>query len=343
MLRVASVPADHPYVRHIMPAGGVAVQPEIYHEVGRWWPPQRLDATWLREHAHEHDLLHVHFGYESFDAAAIGESVAALRETRTPMVLTVHDLQNPHLPHDDLHLALTELLVEAADAVVTLTSGAAAEIEWRWGRSATVIPHPHIVELADIPHEPPVGGRIGVPLGDLRQRVALEPIADELRALARVAPLSIDVQTRAWNSSASTRELVSTLGADEIVVHPPLSDDELYAAVRRTRVQVLPYARGTHSGWLEMCLDLGVAVAAPTIGYLREQHPGHELVASYTPGEPGSLQTAVRRLLDVTPNNFNWAAVRRAQRRQIATAYLEVYRAAMRRTGAARSLKVAAR
>jgi hypothetical protein len=37
-------------------------------------------------------------------------------------------------------------------------------------------------------------------------------------------------------------------------------------------VCVLPYAHGTHSGWLELCWDLGVPVAAPAVGHYGDQH-----------------------------------------------------------------------
>ena len=62
--------------------------------------------------------------------------------------LTVHDLRNPHHHERDLHDAQLGVLVEAADAVLTLTPGAAAEIAERWGREALVVPHPHVVDGA---------------------------------------------------------------------------------------------------------------------------------------------------------------------------------------------------
>src|ERR1700761_1035012 len=53
-IRVASVPADHPYVRHLRPPGGDLVErlPDE-REPGRrgWWPPRMLETTWVRDHA----------------------------------------------------------------------------------------------------------------------------------------------------------------------------------------------------------------------------------------------------------------------------------------------------
>ena len=64
-----------------------------------------------------------------------------------PLVLTVHDLAHPHLADPARHDAALDVLVPAADAVLTLTAGAAAEIRARWGREAVVVPHPHVLPL----------------------------------------------------------------------------------------------------------------------------------------------------------------------------------------------------
>lgn len=329
MIRVASVPAAHPFVRHIQPPGsaGFLTLPEIFHEPGRWWPPRRLDPRWLRENAGSFDVLHAHFGYESLSVDVVRSAVRALAEIGRPLVVTVHDLQNPHLPDDADHLEQVGALVRAAAEVTTLTAGAAREIADRWGRTARVLAHPHIVPLEDLPTKPPAGNRVGVHLGDLRSRVAIEPVSTELRSIGSFAPVTVDVQTDAWESAdAATRNNIESIGADQLLVHERLSDDELYDAVRRTRVQVLPYRRGTHSGWLEMCLDLGVAVAVPRIGYLAQQHPDHPLVATYELGSPGSLTAAVRSLIDAEPECAGWRDFRRAQRQRLSSEYAAVYR-----------------
>lgn len=332
MIRVASIPADHPYVEHIQELDEPAarVLPEIFHEPGRWWPPRRLDPSWLTAHAHEFDLLHGHFGYESLTIEQLQRSLATLRRLGKPLVLTVHDLQNPHLADDERHHAQLAMLVAQAVEIVTLTPGAAREIRERWGRSARVVAHPHVVPLDQVAGTGATGNRVGVHLGDLRERVDVAPIAADLRRIAQRYPVTIDVQPHAWHEAApQTRQAVESIGADELRVRDRLPDDELFAEVRRTRVQVLPYRRGTHSGWLEMCLDLGVAVAAPAVGYLREQHPRHPAVRGYESSEHGSLQSAVMQLVDSRPQQAGWPAFRRAQREQVASAYAEVYRSAM--------------
>ena len=111
---------------------------------------------------HDFDVFHLHFGFDACDPAELAELVATLRRRGKPFVFTVHDLRNPHHSRREAHDAQLDVLVPAADALVTLTQGAAAEIRRRWGREAVVIPHPHVVELADISRSrrgAPPGGR----------------------------------------------------------------------------------------------------------------------------------------------------------------------------------------
>ena len=60
--------------------------------------------------------------------AQLEELVAALRRRGKPLVFTVHDLRNPHHPDRAAHDRHLDVLVPAADALITLTQGAAAEI-----------------------------------------------------------------------------------------------------------------------------------------------------------------------------------------------------------------------
>lgn len=157
-MRVASIPAGHVYVRHLADEHDEVVRladpiPSGAPRGAPWWPPAMLDPEWVAEHADEFDLLHLHFGFDAVGPADLGRLVGALREHGKPFAYTVHDLRNPH--HDDPgpHDAALDVLVPLADAVITLTEGAAREIRQRWGREAEVIPHPHVVplELLDRP------------------------------------------------------------------------------------------------------------------------------------------------------------------------------------------------
>ena len=112
----------------------------------QWWPTPALEADWVLDHRDEFDLFHLHFGFDARRPDQLADLTAALRTTGKPFLYTVHDLRNPHHDTRDLHDEQLDVLVPAADELVTLTHGAAREIERRWGRAARVLPHPHVVE-----------------------------------------------------------------------------------------------------------------------------------------------------------------------------------------------------
>jgi hypothetical protein len=104
LIRVASVPAGHVYVRHLAdPSGGDGVVrlddpvppgPDVL--AGQWWPPAMLSPGWVLDHHQEFDVFHVQFGFDAQDADRLGALVHALRAVRKPLVYTVHDLRNTH-------------------------------------------------------------------------------------------------------------------------------------------------------------------------------------------------------------------------------------------------------
>src|SRR5690606_29041187 len=98
--------------------------------VSKWWPPVMLEPDWVRTHD-GFDLAHLHFGFDTRTPAELDAWVTALRDTSRPLVYTVHDLRNPHHETRDFHDSQLDVLIPAADEVITLTSGAAAEIERR--------------------------------------------------------------------------------------------------------------------------------------------------------------------------------------------------------------------
>ena len=137
-VHVASVPASHVYVRHLGPPGNRWTRrlPDPVPRDGRtvrggWWPPLMLDPQWIRKNQSRFQVFHVHFGFDSLSAEAMEEVIKALRTAGKPLVLTVHDLRNPHQPDRRPHDSHLDLLVPAADELITLTNGAAAEIKKR--------------------------------------------------------------------------------------------------------------------------------------------------------------------------------------------------------------------
>lgn len=340
-LRIASVPAGHPYVAHL--AGpGVERLPDPRPPgapPGQWWPPEMLRAAWIRAHADAFDLLHLHFGAESFTPAGLADTLGALRAARRPFVLTVHDLEHPQLADPARHEAQLELLVPAADTLITLTEGAAEEIERRWGRRPTVVAHPHLFPLeAPFPPDPsrsvPV---LGLHLRDLRPSIDGPGATRTLLAAAALlqeATVRVFLHDRARDEAAraAVRALCAEAPAAELVEAPRPDDAALAAELAGLSVSVLPYRHGTHSGWVELCWDLAVPVAAPRIGQLDAQHPDPGFLQSFTVGDAPELAEALRPLLgrrDRERVQRERRVARRVQQEEIAAAHLDLYRAAL--------------
>lgn len=155
LIRVASIPSSHVYVRHLAPIDGCDTVVRLTDPVpadgrkvpGGWWPPVMLDRRWLTDHAGNYDLVHLQFGFDTKTSEELSGIVECLDGLGKPLVYTVHDLRNPHHPDRRVHDEQLDVLVPAAAELVTLTDGAAGEIRRRWGRDAHVISHPHVVNL----------------------------------------------------------------------------------------------------------------------------------------------------------------------------------------------------
>ncbi|MBL7261325.1 glycosyltransferase [Paractinoplanes lichenicola] len=328
-IQVAAIPAGHPYVRNVVAGTGVGLLPDPPPPGatdGRWWPPVMCDAAWVAAHADRFDVMHIHFGTESYPTAHLRSLVRALRAAARPLVYTLHDLENPQLTDQTTHREHLDVLVPAADEVVTLTPGAAAAIERRWGRTAEVIPHPHVLPLDA--HAPAGTGSdpyvIGVHLRDIRPGTdAVRAVAtlldavDRLRAqgVAATGRVHVNERVRDEAARAQVQALIATHPGAELRRTERLSDDALARSIADLDVAVLPYRTGTHSGWTELCWDLGVPVAGPPVGYASEQHP--EDFAVFGSGDGAALANAVRGLVAGAPRPGSAARrVRLADRRR---------------------------
>ena len=347
MITVASVPTAHRYVTHLDaadPSPTILRLPDpsptdLRPGEQRWWPPRWLEPEWLRRNVDRFDLLHLHFGFDNVPVATLTDVVDVLRRHGKPLVFTVHDLHNPHFVDNTLHDAHLDVLVPAADVVITLTTGAAAEIERRWGVPATVVPHPHVAPLELVgrsrnAHEQFV---IGVHAKNLRAN--LNPMALLDVVIATAADLSAtvrididdDVMARADGSADALRDYSAHPGVD-VRAHPRFDDAELWEYLCHVDVSLLPYRFGTHSGWLEACYDVGTAVIAPDCGYYGDQKPCHTFGFGVDRLDSASLDAAIRQ----TREDWSTDAVPRASRREreseraeIALAHESIYARAL--------------
>ncbi|MEZ0339343.1 glycosyltransferase [Mycobacterium sp. pV006] len=349
MLRVASVPASHVYVRHLagdacdrvvrlpdpVPADGRKVP-------GGWWPPLMLEPGWVSAN-HEHfDVFHVHFGFDALGADVLTAVMQELKAHDKPLVYTVHDLRNPHHPEPDAHILAQDVLVAAADALITLTPGAAAEIRRRWDRPATVLPHPHVLDRDRIEAVRPRSDRftVGVHCKSLRANMDPLPVLAALADITAALPgtvLQIDIHDEVFDHgnhwyAPDVGAAVLAFGRHahvDVRVHPYFTDAELWDYLTGLSVSVLPYRFGTHSGWLEACFDLGAAVIAPSCGYYAQQRPVGEFRFTEQDFGPETLRAAVEAAYrDWSQNRpaprATWPQ-RSAERAQLAEAHRELY------------------
>lgn len=305
---IVSVPAGHPYVQQVTADPRVAVLPDPVApgaDPAVWWPPAALDPTWISSNADAASLLHIHFGTESFPDGHLTACVDAAHAADWPVVFTLHDLEHPQLGDSTAYLAQLDELMAGADAIVTLTPGAAAVVAERWGRRAEVIPHPSVLP-GTASTEPAVGaGRVvGMHLKDLRPGVdgpgsvqALDAALTALRDAGHNVRGEVRLHRRVRDADAAdtVRGLCAASDVLDLVEHERLADPDLFAALARLDACVLPYRHGTHSGWLELCWDLGVPVAAPRVGFFAEQHVDGT-VASFTPSDGAGLAAALSTL-----------------------------------------------
>ena len=323
-MKVLSIPAEHPYTQAVRPAS-VAYLPDPDID-GNWWPHPALTAEYWRETdwgrvdpALRPDVVHVHFGFEHFSPAEIREFAQALP---VPLVVTVHDVENPHLAEPAAqaeHRERLQILLDAADAVLTLTECAAAEVRERFGvADAVVVPHPQIADPVVAEREP----RAAVFIKSLRSNVVAD--AEFYRAIAREVPLDVYVHDVAATARLRAQLNDAALNPNlALHVHAPMGDRELHAAVARATACVLPYTRGTHSGWLEMCRDQGTNVAAPDVGCYAGQADTAEAVATYRAGDGAAAGRAARELVE--RGAVPLAVDRRAQLAQVKRVHENIY------------------
>lgn len=374
-MRVASVPSGHVYVRHLSdpeltgwyapenfgphsdsatnntanPAASPTRTPgPDRHDVyrlpdpdGKQWPSALLRPGWINANADNFDVFHVHFGFDALSTADLEGIVSELRAHNKPLVYTVHDLRNPHHVDRTAHDEALDVLIPAATELITLTPGAAAEIKERWGREATVLPHPHIVDPQTLLAPRPTRERlqVGVHLKSLRASMNPIPVVKILldEAPSRGIDLVIDCHTDVitpgeYNYDADVTEFLAELENTpgvRVHIHDYYSDADLYAYFMSLDLSVLPYRFGTHSGWLEACFDVGTHVLAPRLGYYHDQHEGifGYRVTNDIP-DAGDIAAALNALPSVPPwradPHFRWQ-----ERRMLAEQHARIYQRAV--------------
>lgn len=298
------MPAAHPYVEAVIDPQHVTVLPDPVPPgatlPGQWWPPRFLEPGYLADRLDQIDVLHVHFGFDVTAPQVLGDVAAVLADGSVPLVVTVHDLDNPHFADSTEHRRRLAVLVEAAAAVITLTPGAADEVHRLWGRTCTVLPHPHVLplEAIGVPRPPRAAPVVAVHAKALRANIDPWPVLDGLLA-ARQWRLRLDLDDEAlrsprWAAATSARLDGYAAAGVDVRVHPRFSDEGLREYLSQIDVLVLPYRFGTHSGWVEAAHDAGVCAVVPDCGHFSEQQGSPAYGYDAAGLDVDSLQVAVR-------------------------------------------------
>lgn len=351
-ITVASVPASHVYVRHLAdPDGddGVTRLSDVPPADGQlvpggWWPPAMLDPAWVRANHERFEVFHVHFGFDAIPLERLAATCDALDEHGIPLVYTVHDLRNPHQRCSHDHDARLALLAERAARLITLTPGAAAVLEERFGRVADVLPHPHVLPLERLGAPRPAhdGFVVGIHAKSLRANMDVLTVARTLAIALEDLPdarLQINVHDEvsdraSWaydpRAIARLRGLATRHPHVDLVEHEYFDDDALWHYLASLDVSVLPYRFGTHSGWLEACHDLGTAVVAPSCGFYAQQRPCFVYHHDEDRFDPVSLVDALRAARSASHEPADPEA-RRQERHLLAAAHARLYREVLER------------
>ena len=338
-LTVASAPAGHVYVRHLSAPGADAVHRLPDPAVPG--PRSVLRPEWAA--STQADVFHLHTALATASAEQLAELTHTLRRRGTPLVLTVHDLRCPDEEDRAPYDRRLDVLVPAADALITLTPGAAAEIRRRWGREAHVVPHPHVVELHTMAALRPEKVdrhrtfRVGLNVRSLpagMDPVRLLPTLIETVADLEGAVLQVDghrdvLEPGSPRYDADVATYLTTehlLGRLELHVHDAFSQGEHLRHLASLDACVLPYRFGTHSGWLEACRDLQTTVVAPSCGYFAEQGPVLGYVHDEERFDADSLRAAITTAYVERPRLGAEVEERRRQRQAVDEAHEQIYR-----------------
>ena len=345
VIRVASVPAAHPYVSAIVDPTLIALLPDPIPldatVPGQWWPPRWLDPDYLLSHIDDIDVLHVHFGFEGVehdDLVAVADVLAA---HRVPLVVTVHDLVNPHMDDQSHYVAKLGTLVRRADALTTLTAGAARRVADRWDAVPAVLPHPHLlpIDRVGVRRTPASRPRVAVHGKFLRANIDPWPVVDALvdsHLVPESISLRVDLDANALTSPRADERLPGRLadyrscGVD-VRIHPPFTDRELVDYLHEIDILVLPYRFGTHSGWIEACFDSGVLPVVPDCGLFHEQLACNTFGYGTDRFDEAGLLCAVDRAAAAVRalpggDDLDRRRMRATQRREVRRATAQLYR-----------------
>jgi glycosyltransferase involved in cell wall biosynthesis len=239
----------------------------------------------------------------------------ALRQTRTPYAVIVHDAK-AH-PGDGLRFRLVDQshLLRHAAALFTLSAHVEAELRKQGygvnGQAITTLWHPPI-HFGDV--KPPFshGGRPRLlSFGRLLPYKGLDLLAEALATLGPVLPFDVKISGNGPVSPALAR-LSALPGV--VVDRRWIPEAELRELIEWSDVMVLPYREASQSGVAAAAMGQGRMVVATAVGGLPEQLSGQPGAILCEPNAL-ALAAALRRIkpdkpmLSAGPVAVNWLSM----------------------------------
>src|ERR1022692_985128 len=195
-MRVLHVPGRTPYARKLHDS---TVRILNGTTVDGLTVPVDATLTWLTEHQPWHWLDVVHLHHLDFEPVALlAKVLAECRRGRKRVIVTAHDL-TPVFADQVTHQRSLRMLAEHGVPFVCLTAPAAAEIRWRLGVSAALIPHGFVAEPGTVSRPPcrrPGPTRFLI-FGSLRRNRDVELVLDCWRFARHLADTRLHLLLRA--------------------------------------------------------------------------------------------------------------------------------------------------
>ncbi len=301
VITVAALPGRGLYVRHLGHPEGVdgVHRPTVTLPGATHRPPAMFEPRWLSEHLSDIHVVHVHGLSPRQSPRETLESVELVHASGRPLAVTLYHLSDPTGTDPDAFDAQLDVLIPRADRVITLTAPAAAQIEQRWGVTAQVLAHPHVVDFVRMRRERPVRSAsrflVGAHLGSLR--FPADPVTTvealttavakipEARLEVRVHDHLLDPESSRYEPGVIhqidrlVRDVGGVLRADR-----PMTDAQLWDYLYGLDASFVPPLAGSHSIWPEACYDLGTWAIVPA-----DSHAAHQQhVSTYARAEDGA-------------------------------------------------------
>jgi hypothetical protein len=309
-ISVATLPGRGLYARHLShPEGVDAVYRPTVGLPGSASRGAAFTPTWLRANLDAIDVVHVQGVHPQQSPRQIAEAVDVVRRSGTPLVVTGYHLSDPSGGNPALYSEQLDALVPAADAVVTLTDSAAAEMRTRWNVQPLVLPHPHAVDFVRMRQaRSPRSDRLRVGLHLAGLQLPIDPVllVDALTRAAQSVPgvqLAVHAHETVLDPGSSSYRAHVLREVDRLVrsaggslrLHRPFSDSQLWDHLFGLDVSVVPGLYGSHSVWPEACADLGTRTLLPGHVHAAGQQPCLTYSATDdVDALAGSLATALR-------------------------------------------------